>query len=469
MRNLIIISKILIFFPEIVFNLAIWGKDPEKMTALGKKMKEFFESLGGIYLKFGQILALRIDLLPLEVCAELRNLFDSVKPFSFEYTKSLFHQDFDKEINEVFESFSEKPIASASIGQVYKARLKSGEEVAVKVLRPNIKEQAKHDLGMIKGISGFLNLMTLGRFRISEVAAEFESWIWEETDYRNEAKNIQKLADFRSSELPLFDIPLKLNVPKVYIEYSSPNFLVMEFIHGITVNEIIKMRKNKDQTEYNSLVRDGFKLKEVVRQMILCLIKQLYIDGVFNADPHPANIIVTPDNRIYYIDFGLIGELDKKHRLSVFRFLRSMTVFDYETAFDAAMIMFDVKDEKKARKLREVIKEIVFKLKVAAQNEKGSYLQFSQKSTLELLKTIMGLGLSIPVEVSRSLRAAVTSDGLMQSLYPEGDFKEMTTDMYKASIALTYLNVMDNLKPEKIKYWILKLVNFVEAESMKDY
>lgn len=260
----------------------------------GEKIRRAIEELGPTYIKIGQILSTRKDLLDQDIIDELSKLRDNVEVYDTDIAKEIFKQELGCDIYDVFINFDENPIAAASIGQVYQASFKSGEEVIIKIQRPNIEETIKSDLEILKTIS--ISLKDLNKdidIDLFSVVEEFQNQLLRELDYNFEAINAIKFGK-------MFKDTDEVYIPKIYNEYSTKRVLVMEKIVGIKLNDI------------NAITNLGWDTKKISDIGIRSLFKQIFEYGFFHADPHPGNIFVIDQNTISYIDFGMIGIIDRK-------------------------------------------------------------------------------------------------------------------------------------------------------------
>lgn len=265
-----------------------------KYMSTGERIKRVFEELGPTYVKLGQILSTRKDLFDQDIIDELARLRDSVEEFDTAIAREIFTSEVGLEIDEVFEEFNNIPIAAASIGQVYEATLKSGEEVIVKIQRPNIEETIKSDIEILQsGITALKDLNKDIGLDLSKIVEEFQTQLLRELDYNFEAINAIK---FRN----IFKDSREVYIPEIYSEYTTKKVLVMEKIVGVKLGDIKRL---------NKLDWDTKKISEIG---IRSLFKQVFEHGFFHADPHPGNIFVLNSNSISYIDFGMIGIIDKK-------------------------------------------------------------------------------------------------------------------------------------------------------------
>jgi predicted unusual protein kinase regulating ubiquinone biosynthesis (AarF/ABC1/UbiB family) len=255
-------------------------------------IRETLLELGPTFIKVGQLFSTRADLFPVEYVEELSKLQDKVPAFSYEQVEAIVSQDFGKAIPELYRSFDPIPLAAASLGQVHRAQLHSGEEVVVKVQRPGLKKLFTIDLQILKGIARyFQNHPEWGRGRDwMGIYAECCKILWEEIEYLNEGRNADLFRrNFRDEDW--------VNVPRVYWRYSSPRVLTLEYMPGIKISH------------YEALEAAGLDRKNLAKLGARAYLQQLLNDGFFHADPHPGNIAVSPDGSLIFYDFGMMGRV----------------------------------------------------------------------------------------------------------------------------------------------------------------
>jgi ubiquinone biosynthesis protein len=272
-----------------------------------KILKSFFVDAGGAFIKFGQLLALRIDVLPKETALEMMSLFDHVKPFSLKEAENIFLEELGSNPRQIFSYFEKEPFASASFGQVYAAKLPDGQKVIVKIQRPGIREQVYSDFVMIT----FLSILADLFFKIEampwrEFAREFKEWTIKELDYQIEAANTQRVYD-NVYKLPKSDVV----IPKTYHRYTTKKILVQEYIDGIPLSTVMKEIKSGKHT-IEQLEEMGVEIKKAPKILIIEMARQYFLDGFFHADLHPGNILLLEKGKIGLIDFGITGEATSK-------------------------------------------------------------------------------------------------------------------------------------------------------------
>ena len=262
-----------------------------------ERLRLMLQELGTTFIKFGQLLASRPDIVGERISEELSQLHDDNPPVGYEEIKEMIETQLGGNIEELFAEFSKKPLATASIAQVHEAKLPTGERVAVKVQKPNVAEIVETDLSIMKFIANESDRFntSLKHLNLPAVLHEFDKSIHKEMDFDNELMNIRHLNDN-------FIYNNKIIVPTTYPDYSTEKVLTMEYVDGIKLSEVIAGNDPK----YNKIL--------IADRIVRSYFQQLFLDGFFHADPHPGNIFVTEDNAICYIDFGMMGSLDEDFR-----------------------------------------------------------------------------------------------------------------------------------------------------------
>ena len=263
------------------------------------RLRLALEALGPIFVKFGQVLSTRRDLLPTDIAEELAKLQDQVPPFPAEQVEATLARVYGRPVGEVFNSFERAPVASASVAQVHLARLPDGTDVAVKVLRPGIAQVIANDLALLDVGATLIELLWADgkRLRPHEVVAEFARHLEEELDLMREASNASQLRrNFERSPLLL--------VPEVYWDHCSSEVMVMQRMRGTPVSQVAALRAQ------------GVDIPRLARAGVEIFFTQVFRDGFFHADMHPGNIFVTPQGQYIALDFGIMGsltEVDKNY------------------------------------------------------------------------------------------------------------------------------------------------------------
>ena len=262
-----------------------------------ERVRMAFEELGPTFIKLGQVLSSQPGLIPIDIVNELAQLQDNVPPCSFEAIEALVSQEFDTPLSQLFQTMESRPIASASIAQVYKARLHSGQTVAVKVQRPGIKKTIEVDLEIILYLAGVLerNVEEFAPHRPTKIVEEFARVLEHEMDFTFEAANVERFAR-------LFEKDNTIYVPGVFRRYTTSRVLTLEYIDGIKISDLPRLEA------------EGYDKRLITKRGTDLTMKQVFIHGFFHADPHPGNIFILPGNIICPIDYGMVGHVDLKHR-----------------------------------------------------------------------------------------------------------------------------------------------------------
>jgi ubiquinone biosynthesis protein len=255
------------------------------------------EELGPTFVKLAQVLSNRPDIVPEALVKEFEKLQDRVPPFEFAKVRVIIERETKLRIEDIFEEFSEVPMASASIGQVHKAKLKTGEDVVVKVQRPDVQDIVDRDLSILREVVQRSDryLKKQGVLNAEEVVNVFERTMQKELDYLNEARNIERFRNFYIDRKDFY-------VPKAYREFSTSKILILEFVRGCKITDVRQLREWDISPE------------KVVEKGMDIYLSQIFEYGFFHGDPHPGNVLVREDGTIILLDFGMVGQLMKKDK-----------------------------------------------------------------------------------------------------------------------------------------------------------
>lgn len=317
---------------------------------LPKRLRKSFEKLGPVFIKFGQFLSLRPDLIPPEYVKEFEKLQDSAPPFKFEEVKKIIEENIGP-IDKTFSEFSKKPITSASISQVHKAKFKN-KTVAVKVQRPDVKKQFEKDISLLLFISILLekHVKAFKKHNLVELVNEFKRWSLDEVDFRIEASNANVLRDYFKGSKDVL-------IPEIF--QVSEKVLVMEYVDGIGLSDVESVKKQK---------KSHLKYIDMAYNAALTMIFEY---GFFHADPHPANILVLKKSeRIAFIDFGIIGSFDRKLKSQSLHMFDSIISGDMESLVKSLMIIGSVDPEEiDETEFKRDLKVVINQLRYSSLNE----------------------------------------------------------------------------------------------------
>ncbi|AKE51319.1 ubiquinone biosynthesis regulatory protein kinase UbiB [Kangiella geojedonensis] len=372
----------------------------------GERLRLALTELGPIYIKLGQMLSTRRDLVPPDIADELARLQDQVEPFSSEEAKNVVEQQLGSTLDAVFSDFNTTPLASASIAQVHEATLKTGEAVVIKVLRPKIRQKIRRDLSMMYELASWAEKYSseARRLRIKEVVKEYDSTLEREIDLRIEAANTSHLRhNFQDSEL--------LYVPKVYWDYTRSKVMVVEKIAGTPIGDV---RRLKDE---------GVNMKELADRGVEIFFTQVFRDSFFHADMHPGNIFVdttNPDKPQYIaIDCGIMGTLDEDDKRYLAHNFLAFFDRDYkriaELHVESGWIDEDVSIPEFESAIRAACEPIFGK--ALAEISFGHFL-------IQLFQTARRFNMQVQPQLVLLQKTLLYVEGLGRQLYPELDLWE---------------------------------------------
>lgn len=372
-------------------------KNPElRGISAARQLRAAFEELGPTYVKLGQLLSTRPDLLAPEFIREFEKLQDDVPPVSYADVRSVCAGE-GINIDEDFACFNREPLAAASIAQVHEAQLKDGQMVVVKVQRPGIDRLIANDLDILMEIARVLERRTdWGRlYRISEIVDELRQSILDEVDFRKEARNADIFyRNFRKEN--------HVVVPRVFWDYSSRRVLTLEYLEGIKVSDTVGLK------------RAGYDPAKIAANMVDALFKQVYEHGFFHADPHPGNLAIVEGERIVFYDFGQVGVIDRITREKAMDLLVGMMRYDVN-AVTRALLDIGIGSQS--------VNQAEFRRDIARLQQKYYGLPLSQINIGEALSELIGLSfryrVRIPAELSLLVKMLMTVENMVSQLDPQ--------------------------------------------------
>jgi ubiquinone biosynthesis protein len=293
------------------------------------EFREFLQGLGPTFIKMGQFLALRPDLLPQPYCDEMMKLMDRVPPFPREEAESILREDLRTDPKDVFPWISPTPMAAGSIAQTYMARTNEGITVAIKIQRPKIRERVLKDLKRIRLIGQLLEFCGISRLvSPREVAAEVSMWLHQEIDFARELRNVERMHRLSVGRSIV-------KVPLAFPQWCSPRVLVLEFLEGVSVTRLFEQEGSSDFEFTERPGRAAVDRESFSRNLLASVLSQIFEDRFFHADLHPGNLIALPDGVVGFVDFGLCGELDELVHRRQFRYLSAIYHGDREGMYKA--------------------------------------------------------------------------------------------------------------------------------------
>lgn len=306
-----------VVWPSLIFALSLWWDKQQSLVVENQQrraiqLRELLTELGPAYIKIGQALSTRPDLVPPLYLEELTLLQDQLPPFPNEVAYQFIEEELGEHPDQIYAELSLQPIAAASLGQVYKGKLKTGEVVAVKVQRPDLRERITVDLYVLRQIAGWANKnVKQVRSDLVGILDEFGGRLFEELDYINEGENAERFAKLYSHIKDIY-------IPKIYWQYTNRRVLTMEWITGIKLTQVEAIR---DQ---------GIDARYLVEVGVQCSLRQLLEHGFFHADPHPGNLLATPEGKLAYLDFGMMSEINRDQQYGLIEAIVHMVNRDFE-------------------------------------------------------------------------------------------------------------------------------------------
>jgi len=361
------------------------------------RFRKVLEELGPTFIKLGQLLSVRPDLIPLELCNELSKLQDRVPPFAYEDVRKQIKDSVGSMPEEIFAAFDLTPVAAASLGQVHKAELHTGEHVVVKVQRPGIYQTIKTDLDILYTIAQLADkyMTDIKVLEPITIANEFSKTIMKEIDFTHEAHNIERFRkNFKESKT--------IKIPKVFWDYTKYRMLTMEEIKGVRLNEYLQQSHPYEER------------KAVAANGASAVLQQIFIDGFFHADPHPGNIFVLPDNVAAFVDFGIVGRLDEYTRHAIVTLLIGVSKKNINGIIKALEHLEAVEEEHHTRDFKNDLGDFL---------ERYYDIPLKQIEVPTLINQAIDLmtrhKLKIPSQFHVLFKTFATIDGVARQLDPE--------------------------------------------------
>lgn len=357
------------------------------------------EAMGPTYVKLGQVLAGRPDLLPDPYLRALARLQDNVKPFPLAEVEQIVETELGVRLSKAFSRFDSEPIAAASLGQVHAAALRDGRSVVVKVQRPNIRKQIAEDFEVLAQIATFLDHHTEAgeRFRFLSVLEEFRVTIQNELNYEREAQNLIAVG----KNLEAFDL---IEVPQPVADYSTRSILTMDYVRGRKITSI------------SPLARLDLKGGPLAEQLFRAYLQQVLVDGLFHADPHPGNVFLTDDGRIALLDLGMVGHTSTGMQETLLKLILALSEGNGEEAADLVVRASEKKEDFNPVEFRRRISQLV-----AARKDQGLERMKVGLSLLDVSRAARDTGLFVPSELTLLGKTLLQLDEVGRTLDPEFD------------------------------------------------
>jgi ubiquinone biosynthesis protein len=395
-----------------------------------RRFRETLAELGPTFIKLGQILSSRPDILPPDFIAELSHLQDRAAPMPVSTVFKLIESGLGRPAGELFSFVDSEPMASASIAQVHRARLQTGEEVVVKVQRPGIEEQIRSDTDLLFYLARFLEgvIEETGIYTPTGIVTEFRNAMLLELDFENEARNIDEFARNHADRA-------YVAIPKLYRDLSSRTVITLEELKGVKLKTVLESAESP-----------GIDRKQLARNLLEASFHQLFIDGLFHGDPHPGNVIVLEGNRIGLLDFGLVGRMSKQMQETIVLLVLAISLRDPDTVA-RQLYKVGIPDQRiNLQEFRHEIHDILERYLGLKLSEVDSGVLMS-----ELVDLAMKYRIKVPKEYAVLSKAAATTEGIVRQLDPE-------LDVSQAALPYAKQLLVDRYNPASLSGGLLRLV-----------
>lgn len=384
-------------------------KEKDFQKSIGERLRLALEELGPTFVKLGQIVSIRPDILPQDIIKELEKLHDEAVAFSFEEAKTCVEYELGEKLENVFIDFNEKPLAAASIGQVHLAKLKDGQQVVVKIQRPRIEIKIEEDIRILKDLAWFIDTHTkYGKlYEFSTMVKEFESVLKKELDFRIEGENTETFKENLAKDR-------RILIPSVYWDYTTRCILTLEYVDGISLSKFEELEKNNIDCEF------------VARIISKSILEQILRDGVFHGDPHPGNIMALPDNKVVFLDFGMVGKLKGDRRKQFLKILLGI-------AFRNSKLIVEAITGLNVMAKRSDIKKLQYEIDYL--RDEYIELPLNEIKLAEIFNKIFNIAfkydIKIPNEFTMLVKTLGTMEGVVERLDPELNILEVAEPIAK--------------------------------------
>lgn len=371
--------------------------EERRWLRIEERIRLMFEELGTTFIKLGQVMATRPDLIPMSLVFELKKLHDDVPPFPFADVLKIIKEELSEETFKRFHSIEEKPVAAASIAQVHRAKLRDGNNVVIKVQRPNLLQTVRTDLEILKGLAKLLNerIPEIRRFNPVGVVDEFSRSLFREMDFKNELYNLQRYANNFKDE------PL-IYISKPYPELSTDKIITMEDVRGAKI------------TDRDEIEKMGVDLLSIARLGMRVSLRSIFEFGFFHADPHPGNFFIRQDGSIALVDFGMMGSMESQRIDDLLRFLVAILLNDVEAMVNLFLDLDIISDDTDIRLMKSEIREILEKY----QHRTIGEIDVSSFIT-EVFEVVVKHNVKLPSDLLLVGKAMATMEGIAREIHPD--------------------------------------------------
>ncbi len=417
---------------------------------------ELLQRLGPTFIKLGQFLALRPDIVPQEYCDELMGLLDRVPPFPWDDAKAILTEHLGKDPTEVFDFVNPRPAAAGSLAQVHFARLKNGNEVAIKIQRPNIERRVRRDLRR----AGLLaRLLELGHVSLivspKDLFEELRDWVMQEIDLTRELSNLSKLSDLTANSC-------SQRVPQPYPELCGKRVLVTEFLRGVAVSEVLVAMRS-GQPKDRELVADlGVDWNAFAENLMRATLTQIFDYHFFHADVHPGNLLVLAGDVIGYVDFGLCDKSDETVQKEQLRYLSAVYNSDVDQMFKALMDVLVAGPESDVESFRmDFVAEAKIWLTELARHDNAELQGRSPIAQwmIGVMRAARKHGFQVPTRILSMYRALLTAETVATGIAPDADLQRVGQEFFTT---VAWEEVVRTLQPKNLQNIVLTILGLLK-------
>jgi ubiquinone biosynthesis protein len=408
-----------------------------KEAAKASELADDLEKLGPTFVKLGQLLSTRVEMMPRAYLEALARLQDKVEPFAFDEVEKIVASELGVRMSKAFSDFEVTPMAAASLGQVHRARLRDGRQVAVKVQRPGIRDAMLEDLDALDEIAEFLDGHTAAgkRYEFCQMLSEFRKSLLRELDYRQEASNLTTIGQ----HLKEFE---HIVVPEPIMDYSTSRVLTMQYVHG------------KKITDLSPLARMEFDGSALAEELFRAYLQQILVDGFFHADPHPGNVFLTDNYQIALIDLGMVGRVMPGLQEQLLQLLLAISEGRGDDAADIAIKIGERKEDFAEKEFKQRIGEIVSK-------QQGVTVEQMQvgRLVLEVTQASGENGVRVPPELTMLGKTLLNLDQVGRAIEPDFD---PNASIRRNAAQIMQQRLMKSLSPGNLFSGVLELKDLVQ-------
>lgn len=423
LRRLKGVTKMVVLLFKIIM-LKLFGQ--LSATRLGRLFGNYCQQMGVLWIKVGQLMSMRSDLFPLELCTELSRLQDRAEGFSPELSKEIIEQGLGKPLKKVFSRFEETPFAAASIAQVHRARLKKEKvNVAIKVRRPLVDKVFHQDMSMIRHLFMLMHRFSIMSYmRWPDMLWELEQVFNEELDYRYEISSQMRLRKTLNRH--------NIYVPRVFEKYCTRQIIVMEYVEAVSMTDYLRIKKHDPRRLAQWHEENNIKPGKVGKRLFNSYLRQVLEDNLFHADLHPGNIFLLRDSRIVLLDFGSIGSSEGDLLRKYDAYLEALSTGQFAKAIDVFLLIMP---DLPSGCLTEVKEEMQRRLHAWDSRCRVKELPFKEKSTStvsdEMTRVMARYGVTINWSFFKMLRGWITMDTSLRELIPSADLPKVMRNYTK--------------------------------------